>query len=329
MPTAPATPRLRWALLVGAAIAATLTWPAAPAGALDTAKPDPGCAGLAFSDPSGDQVDPFGTAPANLDVTGGFFKYDGTTTTANIRIANLSQDVPAYATGLDWYFVYTVGSTTYYVDASVDFTGVTSFGYGTYDSTNGYVETDTMPGKFFEGPNGIIQLAVPSAVKGGEGNVLRSPYVDATESYSVPGVGGFVQTADNGPDSLSGHTYTVGSCEAGEIAPPTGRAGNHTSTLRIRLLSKRARAARARKGRTLALRLRSTERITHLAARIVSGSAVHPTVYGTGRLTRIDGRATLRVRLRRSLRHGTYRLDLTGVKRRGQRGSRSLHLAVR
>jgi hypothetical protein len=324
MPSRPAT---RWTL--AALLVAIAAWAAAPARALDDTKPGPGCAGLAFADPSGDQVDPFGTAPANLDVTGGFFKYDGSTTTANIRIADLNQDVPAYATGIDWYFVYTGDSTTYYVEASVDFTGTASFGYGTYDTTNGYTEADSMPGKFFNGRDGVIQLAVPNAVKGGEGNVLRDPYVDATESYSVPGVGGFVQSADDGPDSLSGHAYTVGSCEAGEtngVRP--ANAPGRTSTLRIKLLSKRATAARARKGRTLALRLRSTERVTRLAARITSGSTTHPVVYGTGRLKRISGRATLHVHLRRSLHRGSYRLDLTGIKAHGKRGSRSLHLAV-
>jgi hypothetical protein len=325
MPARPATRRTLGAIAAVIAVA----WLAAPAGALDATKPGPGCAGLSFVDPAGDQTDPFGQAPSNLDVTGGFFKYDGATT-ANIQIADLNQDVPAYATGVDWYFVYTVGSTTYYVEASIDFTGTATFGYGTYDTTNGYTEVDNMPGKFFNGRDGIIQLAVPNAAKGGEGNVLRDPYVDATESYSVPGVGGFVQSADEGPDSMSGHSYTVGSCEAGAAGGPRpANAPGRTSTLRIALLSKRATAARARKGRTLSLRLRSTEKITRLAARITSGSTVHPVVYGTGRLRRINGRATLRIRLRRSLRHGSYRLDLTGIKAHGKRASRTLHLTVR
>jgi hypothetical protein len=316
---------------VGAALASVslATCLAAPAGALDATKPDPGCAGLAFVDPAGDQTDPFGTAPQNLDVTGGFFKYDGTTTTANIRVANLSQDVPPYATGVDWYFLYAVGATTYYVGASIDFTGAVTFGYGTYDSAQGYTETDTMAGKLFEGPSGVIQLAVPTAAKGGEGNLLRSPYVDATESYSVPGVGGFVQSADDAPDSLSGRAYTVGSCEAGATGATPIRAPARTSTLRIKLLSNRASAARAHKGRTLALRLRSSEAITKLSGRITSGSTRNPRVYGTGRLKRINGTATLRVRLRRALHRGSYRLDLGGIKRKGQRASRSLHLTVR
>ena len=149
----------------------------------------------------------------------------------------------------------------------MDFLGAVTYGYGTYDPAQGYSETDEMAGKFFEGPDGIIQLAIPAAAKGGEGNALRSPYVDATESYSVPGVGGFVQSADEGPDNLSGRAYTVGSCEAGPIGSTPARAPARTSTLRIRLLSKRASASRARRGRTLSLRLRSTEKITRLSGR--------------------------------------------------------------
>ncbi|MEA2273686.1 MAG: hypothetical protein QOI98_2394, partial [Solirubrobacteraceae bacterium] len=112
-----------------------------------------------------------------------------------------------------------------------------------------------------------------------------------------------------------------------DATPPPAPLGK-TSTLRIKLISKRASAARAKKGRTLSLRLRSTEKITKLAGRIVSGASRSPVVYGVGRLSRINGNGTLRIKLRRPLHKGSYRVDVTGRKAKGQRGTRTLHLAV-
>src|SRR3954471_23464187 len=112
--------------LVPAALAAAATallacvpaWADAPA---------PGCAGPAFTDPSGDAVDssvPFVDQPggANLDVTGGFFLDDGAgNVTANIQVASLTPDVPATATGVDWYMLWNdAAGALDYVRASVE-----------------------------------------------------------------------------------------------------------------------------------------------------------------------------------------------------------------
>src|SRR5439155_27320316 len=79
-----------------------------------SAAPAPGCAGLAFTDPSGDAVDDsllVAEQPAspNLDVLAGFFNDDAGAVTANIQVANLTVDVPATATGVDWYMIWTAG----------------------------------------------------------------------------------------------------------------------------------------------------------------------------------------------------------------------------
>src|SRR3954452_18087335 len=93
--------------LLAAAAAALLATPA-------WAAPVPGCAGTAFTDAAGDATDTTIPVPGvpekaqpNLDIVDGFFLDDGGTVTANIQVANLTQDVPGTATGVDWYMVWT------------------------------------------------------------------------------------------------------------------------------------------------------------------------------------------------------------------------------
>src|SRR3954454_6255351 len=107
---------------------------ASPAGAVDDTKPSPACYGMAFTDKKGDQAS---KAPApqdapreNLDLIGGFYKYDAAkgddATTFNLQIANLSTDIPPGTTAISWYVSYGTDPGDAWLRALTDFTGVVS-----------------------------------------------------------------------------------------------------------------------------------------------------------------------------------------------------------
>src|SRR3712207_1975352 len=119
-------PLLALAAITTTAVAGSVT----PASAVDETKPTP-CTGVAFNDPKGDSLsdpltlgDPFASAgPANTDITSGWFNTRNGETTANLQIANLTQDIPQESPGGLWYYVeFNDGR---YVRAAIQTTGVT------------------------------------------------------------------------------------------------------------------------------------------------------------------------------------------------------------
>jgi len=297
---------------------------ASPALALDDTKPAPTCAGAAFTDKAGDQVRGFTGTPAdpsvgpNLDIIGGFFKDEAGEVTANLQISNLTNDIPSGADAISWYMVYTAGGADYFVDATVTSGAQPVFGYGTYDSSLGnFTSVGTTKGKLFAGDHGVIQIVVPAAAKGVEGQTIKTPYAVAYENISIPAVGSLLNQDDRAPDTGTGKSYDVAQCAAGSTAPPTepgtGTTAPPTSrtkpgTLPITLASSTAKAAKAKKGRTLSLKLKSAERVTGIKATLKKGS----TSYGTGKLASLNGKGTLKLKLKKALKKGTYKLQLTG-----------------
>src|SRR5688500_7679121 len=74
-----------------------------------TAKPEPGCAGNSAVDPAGDQEGLTVTPGENYDLTALFFLTKSNKTTANLKIKNLTKDVPSGATDVNWYVDWTAG----------------------------------------------------------------------------------------------------------------------------------------------------------------------------------------------------------------------------
>lgn len=321
----------RAALLVLLALcAAVLLLPTAgPAGAQSAAKPEPGCAGLAAKDSEND------TASAeNTEILGFFFKTVGTKTTANIQIKNLTTDVPDTATGLNWYVVWETPEGNKFVEAAVDFSGGPTFSYGTLDGDQpGYVSEGETAGKFHEGANGVIEITVPSAQTGAtRGKTLKAPYASATEALSIPGVGGLVAPVDAAPDEGGGRDYLVQPCE--EPAPPAGDPGTQPgsnpgtgdpqpATLPVELLTKSAKARSTRK-KKLVLKLRSSEPVTDLEARLLKGKKTK----GTGGLAELNGTAKLKLKLKRKLRKGKYTLEVIG-NAGGRQGTNAFKLRIK
>jgi hypothetical protein len=324
---------LRRPLLLALAVAGTYALAASfatPARALDDTKPTPTCAGVTFTDPKGDAaidlLDAGGIgsmpAPDNLDITQGFFKYDpdasGTASlTANLQVANLSKEIPPLADAASWTFRWTVADVVYYLLAEVDSSGTPTFEYGTIDGVQ-LSKVGDAKGKLFEGADGVIQWAVPqSGTKAADGAKLTSPYATSSATYG-PGPSLLV-TADTGPDSMSGKAYEVAQCPstAPATTPGTGTGttpGTAAGVLPVTLLTSSAKASKAKKGKSLSFKLKSTEEVTGITAKLKKGK----TFYGTAKLAKLNGSGTLKMKLKKALKKGTYKLNLTGSTAAGK-----------
>jgi hypothetical protein len=288
-----------------------VAWIATPAVALDDVKPTPTCAGIDFTDPPADQaIDPVGIglgalpAPNNMDITGGFFKYDADSSgsaslTANIEVANLDKSVPTGATGVSWYYFWTVGAQQYFVTAQIDTSGADTYTYG-HTAQILMTDGDTR-GKMFPGEKGIIQIAVPQAATGAkDGAKLLSPYASSRATFNLVAVE-YIPTADDAPDSQAGKSYTVAQCG--------GVAGGATGVLPITLGTSSAKASKAKKGKSLSFKLTSTDQVTDIKGTLKKGKSS----YGSGKLSILAGSGKLKIKLKKSLKKGTYKLNLSGT----------------
>jgi hypothetical protein len=319
----------RAAIVLVAATAMSTPFIAASALALDDTKPTPTCAGVDFTDPTGDAaIDvspltgvglPLLPATSNMDITGGFFKYDpdasgSASPTANIEVANLDKSVPTGATGVDWYYFWTVGSQQYFVTAAVDAGGAESYTYGHTDQIL-MTDGDTR-GKMFPGEKGIIQVAVPQAATGAkDGAKLLSPYASSRAAFDLVAVS-YIPTADDAPDSQAGRSYTVAQC--------AGSASGVAGALPITLKTSSAKAAKAKKGKSISFKLTSAEQVTDIKGTLKKGKSS----YGSGKLAILAGNGTLKVKLKKSLKKGTYKLNLTGSTAAGS-GKATFSVKVR
>jgi len=318
---------------------------AAPIGAQSETKPTPTCAGVSIVDPEGDHSQ----GGDNSDVTAAFFVTKDGVTTLNIRVQNLTDEVPSGFTGVTWYGIWkNAAGANRFVSGDIDFEGAVTFAYGSYTNPGaGFQQEGDTTGKLHTGAAGVIEIVIPPAELGEE--KLAAPYIDSRLSRSVPGVGGIVSQADRAPDADAGPDYVVRECGAGEPVPPEpkpqpkpsggggsgggGSSGGGSSTnpapapaqsqpatLPVTLSTKSARASRS-----LRFRISAREKVTKLAARLLSGKRS----VATGRLSKVGKRSTLRLRGKRKLKKGRYVLELTGLNARGQRGSIQFRVRLR
>lgn len=362
MPTSSRSLRLA---AVGACAAAAAV--AGTAGAQETKPVPTSCAGLTFTDAAGDQsftptrvqgqtVPSARKARENLDVLDGFFRYvpEGgkNVLTANIHIANLDKELEEGATSAGWYFKFKLGDVLNYVLAEVDGEGAVTYSYGTQAGTQ-LTETGATTGKLFEGPDGIVQIVVPSALKL-DGKTLATPYavagfIEGTGPVGPFGGASLSNTADNGPDDTTkGKNFVATPCaEAGTQTPisgGTGGGGGGTTpggtpggtppaagpaTLDLKVTVPKLSAKKLKKSKRFTVKLQAGESITGLAAKLLKGKKA----VGTGRLASIaPGAGKLKLKLARKaakkFKKGTYTLSFSGTKADGRKASGSVRLRV-
>ena len=216
-------------------------------------------------------------------------------------------------------------------------------------------------GQMVEGPDGVVTMVVPKAAGAEAGKELKTPFATASASKqalpgAVPsptrGLSTAIDTApDNGEPGVGGKLWKVGPCPAdgsvpaGSAPPPPGtpsappaaptpapappaspRPGTQeqvSGPLPVKVLTKKAK--RLKKGKRLAIKLSSKERITGLAAQLRKGSKV----VAKGKLAQLSGRGTLKLKLSAKLGRGRYILDLAGSDARGAHRLTQARLTVR
>jgi hypothetical protein len=159
-----------------------------------------------------------------LDIVSGGISDNASALQTTLTLKNLSTSVPAGATANEYYFVFKVGSTSYYTNAEVSTLGIT-FNYGTFDPTTGFSGVGSASGTFTPGPNGSVVVRVPlNAVGNPSGTLAASGIFGETDTLvGAPDVGGELATVDNDPASFD---YAMGSCPLPTTSPTGGPTVN-------------------------------------------------------------------------------------------------------
>jgi hypothetical protein len=82
---------------------------------------------------------------------------------------------------------------------------------------------------------------------------------------------------------------------------------------------------RLKKGKVLAHKVRASESLTAVAAQVRNSKAV----FGKSRPVSLSGAGTLRIRLGKALKKGSYTVDLAGTDSQGVRRFAAARLTVR
>jgi hypothetical protein len=328
---------MKKSLAAAAVIAGAMT--IAPAGAQSADAPAPGCFGLLFKDKAGDAVSAGPAAanagnpsPENLDLVEGWLSVDGTGSSVNMRVKNLTKAVPNGATAIIWQANY-VGKagTAAWVRAITDFSGIVSYDYGGVQDTPAIpfnVRAGGTTGTFGEGANGVVSVVFPEAVEP-KGTQLKTFNIVTSEAVqAIPGAaptpvkGGSLYEDDNASGGKT--VFTVGgACPAAAPAAPPATAGTpatpgqpsaqaQDAPLPVKVTTTKFKAKKVKKG--MSLKLTATEPVTQLAAQLKKGSKV----LGKGALAKLDGKGTLKLKAK-GLKKGSYVLDLAGFDAKGAR----------
>jgi hypothetical protein len=297
----------------------------APAGAADKPVPCGGAylltdkAGDTNFDPSGQGL-PGSSAPDNTDITGLFFNYESGTLTANIEIANLTKDVPAPSDSQAgvWYYVF------YNYKGKDRFVKAINRSGGDIEYRSGYLDSESVPGfivyatdpeplkgSFHEGAKGVVSIEIPAALGGKEGEKLG--LASATVDYiqgpdDANGVNNRIDQAPDDGTPPNGKNYIVTACTG--TTGPTGPAGS--TVLPFKVSKSIGKAKKAKKGRSISVKVRSTAPITSLKAKLKNASGTGATL-ATGKLAQLDGAAKLKLKFKRTLAKGSYKLIASGV----------------
>jgi hypothetical protein len=254
--------------------------------------------------------------------------------TANIEIANLSPDpfpTPLDSQGGVYYYVFfNVGDATYFVK-SVNIDGNTvTFQYGGIEpltpAFTTYATNGDTPGKWFEGPDGVVQLDIPESIGGKLGTNITSVMAFVDYIQGSDDMFGFNNHVDLAPDDATpgdateGVPYTVTECPAtaaptAPITGPTGPTGPvGATTLPLSVSKVLDGAKKAKKKKALRLSLNATDTITDLSLSLKKKGGKGPT-YASAKSASLTGTKTLKLKLLKpkKFKGGTYTLLAKGT----------------
>ena len=306
------------ALLTLALVAAI----ALPAGAQDAAKPAP-CADQFIEDGTGDaEIDVtggFGSAregTPNTDITKVWLGVGGTTITANIEVVKLDKTVPNDSTGGLYYYVFFAAKgEEHYVVARVRDNAV-AYKYGTFDSNTGvYTNRGDTKGQFIEGDKGVVSIEVPAdegLAAGTEVGQVRAAVDTILGEDDEVGLNGHVDEAPNEGGTVS---LTPTACDApapGTSPTPSIQQPAAPATLPFRAANVLGKASKAKKGRTVTVKVSASQTITNLKVSLKRSNGKGATL-ATASLKRLTGNGKLRLKFKRTVKKGRYALIATGT----------------
>jgi hypothetical protein len=331
------------ALLLTTAVAALL------AGTATAADPTPaysGCGVFKKDAPgdagTGDPISSQSGAPDEAEIEEAWVSADSQVFA--LRVKKLSDSVPPPATSITYDAKFDAGGVKF-VRAYEDFTGAVVYEYGhleTIDAgatqNNRYMRDGETTGVFAAGDHGIVGITIPAEVgKAGTGLKAVTGEVQVGRSTVLPGA--ISQSPTRGlsylNDDVGLGTVTLGPCAGGGGTTTTGPTPTTTTTTTttttqqstgafpVKLASKSIK--KAKKGKTVKVKLKSSEALTDVGVRIAKGSAV----YGTGKLAKLGRTGTVKVKLAKALKKGTYSFDVAGTDANGARRVGSLKLKVK
>lgn len=280
--------------------------------------------------------------PDNVDITHAFLNTrkgaDGKwRTTVNIGIANLNKAVPPQSnTGVVSYtFEFNKNNENILnARARSDGTNVTylysvgeRFETAAATTERAFEERETT-GRFIEGPNGIVEIVLPEAISA-PGTAFEDAFIIVSQRDGLPAVG---YAFDSAPDdqASAGLALTLAECPAAQDtgggtsqvpggAPQTPQAPGGTpttpptptqpSTLPVKAASSLGSAKKAAKKRAVSVRLTASQPVQSLSAQLRDRKGK---VVGRGKLAKLSGTATMKLKVGRRIKAGRYTLALTG-----------------
>lgn len=313
-------------------------------------KPTP-CAGVAKGDPAGDNStyllgnDTGFASEANGDLLGVFFNRTATRTTINLTVAEVNRVVPPGSTSLAYRVFYTVGGDSRYLE-----TGITTanpepyFEYGLFEG--GFTQEGETPGKWHEGPNGVIEIEIPQVAGGKVGTKF-------SEMYMWPGYlrGGIFTITDYIPDggeSGTRMTWNGASCPEGAApaqpgsdpapapapvpgSPPSsnpnpGAPAQAQGPLVVSVSPSTLKAKKVKRAKKLALKMETKEQLKDVVVTLKKGTKT----LGAGKLATLTNISKLTLKLKKKgLKKGSYVLAVSAKRPDGSTGSTTLSLKVK
>ena len=311
-----------------------------------------GC-GKFVKDNAADGSDPTGPAPKEAEIVAAWIDAGGPKPSLNIQIADLTGSVAPPATSITYDAIYGgVGDQDLtFVRAYLDFAGMVAYEYGhqeTLPSGNPrYVYDGDTEGEMFTGEQGVVRVVIPPEAGGKAGQVLKgvTPETQVGRSAIVPGAVNVAPTRgfsfQNDTSSLG--NVTLGDCAPGTTTPPGGGGGGGGGTTPppgggtpntqppssqappapVTLVTKSLKRAKAKKA--VKVKMKTTEALTAVAVRLSKGSKV----FGTGKLSKLTRTGTVKFKLKKAIKKGTYAFDVAGTDGQGRRRIATLKLKVR
>lgn len=320
-------------LAAGGLLAGAVAMPtSAPA---QGAAPTP-CVGLSATDPAGDQkvgfAGNFTPAPADarVDLTGLFFRSENGKVTMNYQLAQASK-APVPGTAGNGIRVLFDSPADKFIDIRITATGVT-YRYGHFGDT-GPVSDGDLKGEVFEGPNGVISVELVPDVGGKPGARLSG------STFSWYSTGALLASTDYIPDEPAAWKYNGASCASGTTtqpspAPPAApqpqpQPGSPQTKplgdLKMTVSPATLKARKLKKGKAIAFKLSTDEKLTNVTAAFKKGAKT----FGTGRLATLDKTGTVKVKPRSKPKKGVYQLVVNGKRSDGTNGAASLKVRVK